>query len=132
MEGKDKPIKEIDIGIDAIQSATDIPECMSILQIQWASTQVDHLQHLKSFIIAGWPSTKDEMYRDLKPYWPYRDELAVIDGVVLKGRHIIIPTSLKQQVLDQLHSNHIGIEKLNYSHMNLFIGLISMQISKNT
>ena len=30
---------------------------------------------------------------------------------MLKGGHIIIPTSLKQQVLDQLHTNHMGIEK---------------------
>ena len=31
---------------------------------------------------------------------------------MLKGRHIVIPTSLKQQVLDQLHTNHMGIEKM--------------------
>ena len=30
---------------------------------------------------------------------------------MFKGGHIIIPTSLKQQVLDQLHTNHMGIEK---------------------
>ena len=42
-EGKDKPIKDMDIRIDPIQSATDIPECMSIAQIQQASTQDDHL-----------------------------------------------------------------------------------------
>ena len=90
----------MDINIDAIQSATDIPECVSMAQIQQASTQDDHLQCLKSFIITGWPSTKDELHADLKPYWLYRDELAVIDGIVLKGRHIVIPNSLMQQVLD--------------------------------
>ena len=74
----------MDIRIDAIQSVTDIPPCVSILQIQRASTQDDHLQHLKNFIIAGWPSTKDEMHSDLKPYWSYRDELVIIDRVVLK------------------------------------------------
>ena len=110
-EGKDKPIKDMDIRIDAIQSATDIPECISIAQIQQASAQDDHLQHLKSFIIAGWPSTKDKLHRDVRPYWSYRDNLAVIDGVIMKGRQIVIPTVLKQQVLDQLHTNHMGIEK---------------------
>ena len=30
---------------------------------------------------------------------------------MLKARHIVIPTSLKQQVLGQLHTNHMGIEK---------------------
>ena len=78
LEGKDKPIKDMDIRIDAIQSVTDILECVSISQIQQASTQDDHLQCLKGYIIAGWPSTKDEMHNDLKPYWSYRDELAIV------------------------------------------------------
>ena len=85
----------MDIRIDAIQSMTDILECMSMSQIQQASAQDEHLQCLKSFIITGWPSTKDELHADLKPYWSYRDELAVIDGIVLKGRCIVIPTSLR-------------------------------------
>ena len=111
MEGKDKPIKDMDIRINAIQSVTDILECMSILHIQQASTQDDHLQCLKSFIITGWPSTKGEMHINLKPYWSYRDELDIIEIVMLKGRCIIIPASLKQQVFEQLHTNHMGIEQ---------------------
>ena len=79
-------------------------------EIQQASTQDDHLQCLKSLIIAGWPNTKDELHADLKPYWSYRDELVVIDGVMLKGMPIIIPNSLRQQVLGLLHTNHRGIE----------------------
>ena len=35
----------------------------------------------------------------------------VIDDVILKGRHIVMPNSLRQQVLNQLHTNHMGIEK---------------------
>ena len=67
--------------------------------------------NLKSFIIADWPDTKDELHADLRPYWSHRDKLAVIDGLVLKGRHIVIPNSLRQQVLSQLHTNYMGIEK---------------------
>ena len=37
--------------------------------------------------------------------------MVVIDGIILKGKHIIIPNSLKEQVLGQLHTNHMGIEK---------------------
>ena len=36
----------------------------------------------------------------------------VIDGIILKCRCIIIPNSLKQQVLNQLHTNHMDIEKM--------------------
>ena len=71
-------------------------------------------------------NSKDELHANVRPYWSYRDQLAVIDGVMLKGRHIVIPTSLKQQVLDQLHTNHMGIKKLNYSHVTLFTGPVLM------
>ena len=37
--------------------------------------------------------------------------MAVIDGVIMKGRHIVIPEVLKSQALDQLHINYMGIEK---------------------
>ena len=72
IEGKDKPIKGMDIRIDAIQSTTDMPECISMAEIQQASVQDNHLQCLNSLIIAGWPNSKDELHVDLKPYWSYR------------------------------------------------------------
>ena len=56
-------------------------------------------------------SAKDELHSDIKPYSSCKDDLAVIDKVVMNGKHIIIPADLKQQALDQLHLNHIGIEK---------------------
>ena len=119
-EGKDKAIKSMDIQVDTIQNATDMLECLSIAEIQQASSQDDQLQQLKSLIIAGWPYRRDELHADLRPYWSYRDELVVIDGIIFKGRHIIIPNSLKQQVLNQLHTNYMGIEKKqNYLHTNL-------------
>ena len=100
-EGKDKPIKDMEIQVDAIQTATDMPECVSMAEIQQTSSLNNHLQQLKGIIISGWPDSRDELHVDLQPYWSYRDKLAVIDGVILKGKCIIIPSSLKEQVLSQ-------------------------------
>ena len=55
VEGKDKLIEDMDIQVDAIQSTTDMPECVSMVEIQQASAWDNHLQKLKSFIISGWP-----------------------------------------------------------------------------
>ena len=92
----------MDIRVDAIQSVTDIPECISIAWIQHKTAQNEHLQHLKNFIISGQPTTREEPQSNIRPYWSYRDDLAVIDSGVMKGRHIIVPAEIKQQVLDQL------------------------------
>ena len=91
----------------------NMPACVSMTEIQQASAQANHIQQLKNCIIAGWPNTKDELHVDLKPFWLYRDELAAIDGTILKGRHIVIPNSLRQQIQEQLHTNHMGIKKQN-------------------
>ena len=78
---------------------------MSLLQIQQTTSQDEHLQCLKNIIITSWLHTKEQLHIDIRQYWSYIDDLVVIDGVVMKGRHIIIPESLKQQVLDQLHGH---------------------------
>ena len=98
-------------------------------EIQEASAQDDHLQNLKNLITAGWPNTKDMLHADLKAYWLYRDELAVIDGVILKGRCIIMPTNLRHQILEQLHTNHMGIEKIKLlAHESVYWSSINADI----
>ena len=84
---------------------------MSISQIQHATMQDGHLQWLKNNIISGWPASKDQLHQDIRPKWSYKDDLAVVDCIVMKGRHIIVPEVLKQQALDQLHVNHADIKK---------------------
>ena len=110
-QGKDKPIKGMGMQVNMIQTVTDMPECVSMAEIQQASSLNNHLQQLKGTIISGWSDSRDKLHMDLQPYWSYRDQMAVIDGIILKGKHIIIPSSLKEQVLSQLHTNHMGIEK---------------------
>ena len=101
----------MDARVDAIQTSTNVPECMSLQQIQQRTTQDEHLQWLKGHIIAGWPESKDQTHKDIRAYWSFKDELTVIDGIIMKSRCIIIPERLKAQVLDQLHINHMGTEK---------------------
>ena len=69
---------------------------MSIHQIKQATAQDEHLQWLQSLIISGQADTKDQLHQDIRPYWSLKDDLAVIDGVVMKGRHIIVPEMIKK------------------------------------
>ena len=45
------------------------------------------------------------------PFWNFRDELSVGDGLVLKGQHIMLPKSLHAAALEQIHYAHQGAEK---------------------
>ena len=59
----------------------------------------------------GFPMTKDECHDVVKPYFHYREELTVVDGLVLKGQCIVIPNKLRQSCLARLHIAHMGVNK---------------------
>lgn len=46
-----------------------------------------------------------------KPYQHFKGELSVLDGVLLKGTKIVIPTSMRAEMVKLVHEGHLGIEK---------------------
>ena len=34
----------------------------------------------------GWPEKKDNIAQNLRPYWTFQDDMAVMDRVILKAR----------------------------------------------
>ena len=66
---------------------------------------------LKNMVLKGWPEKRDECPQNLKAYWTYRDELSVLDDLVLKGNRIIIPNDCRDDVLDKVHEGHFRIER---------------------
>ena len=53
----------------------------------------------------------------------------VIDGIIVKVRHIVIPNSLRQQVIAQLHTSHMAIEKTKLlAHDSVFWSNINANI----
>ena len=83
----------------------------SIEQIH-AETQNDtDLQTLLQYIMKGFPATSTECHESVKPYFNYCDELTVVDGLMLKGNHIVVPTKLRSSCLAMLHIAHMGVNK---------------------
>ena len=48
---------------------------------------------------------------ELQPYWSSRDNIAITDGITMKGRIIVVPASLENKALNHLQLNQMGIEK---------------------
>ena len=66
------------------------------------------LQKLKKVFEEGWPSSIKGLGADLKPYWAIRDDISVIDGLLMAGSRIIIPEISRQNVLENIHEGHQG------------------------
>ena len=45
-------------------------------------------------------------------FWQYRDRLYIIDGVVIYDDRVVVPTMLRNVVLEALHAAHQGISSM--------------------
>ena len=83
----------------------------SLQDIRNAIQEDDELALLKHTIMGGLASTIREVPSEIQPYWTFREELTVEDGIVLKGTHIVIPHKKCQATLNLIHVGHLGLNK---------------------
>ena len=67
---------------------------------------------LATTIANGFPTDTHALPVHLRAYWAVRDVMSSIDGVPLVGHRAVIPSVLRGEVLDQLHSAHQGVSSL--------------------
>ena len=46
----------------------------------------------------------------MQPYFNIRDELSVQDGIIFRGDRVVVPDSMRQDMLRKIHRSHIGTE----------------------
>ena len=83
----------------------------SLQQLRVATQADDELAILKHTIMQGWPKNIKQVPPELQPYWTFREELTIEDGLILKGTRIVIPNKQWQAILKQLHEGHLGLNK---------------------
>ena len=75
-------------------SALELNASLSKLEcIKQESERDPQMLMLKELIIQGWPKDIKQCPLPIRPFWNFRDELSIIDGIVVKGSRIAIPTT---------------------------------------
>ncbi len=67
------------------------------------------LARVYDYILKGWPN---EVPEDMKPYQRRKNETSLCQGCIMWGYRVVIPPKLRPQVLEELHSGHLGIVKM--------------------
>ncbi len=74
------------------------------------ATQNDEtLMTLKNTILEGWPE-KSDVAPLIVPYFHFRDELTVCDGIVFRGDRVVIPQGMRQAIKRDIHMGHAGMD----------------------
>ena len=95
-------------------------------RLQQSTLKDDILVLLKHTVQHSWPQTITELPPALCPYWTFREEISIEDGILLKGERIIIPAVDQPDILQQLHHGHLGSKNAYVMHESLCIGPTSL------
>ena len=97
--------------INALGSCIDIQDSMTAEETRLVTIDYKHLNMLSEYVLCGWPPMRAEVQKELHAYWSFKDKIAIIDIIVMKGKRIIMPESVQGKVLNLLHINHMGNER---------------------
>ncbi|KAK9711480.1 Integrase core domain [Popillia japonica] len=67
------------------------------------------LQIIKHYLRNAWPNNISAVKREVKAYYPYKDEIFELDGFLFKGNRLLIPKDHRLDILTKLHSTHQGV-----------------------
>ncbi|UYV67706.1 K02A2.6-like, partial [Cordylochernes scorpioides] len=91
-----------------LSSITDKDEMLTkIFEAQQEDTT---LKAVVNYLEQGWPDKK-KMSLALLSYWHVKDELGVQNGLLMRSCRLVIPASMKLEILDKLHARNFGITK---------------------
>ena len=69
------------------------------------------LQAVITLVKNSWPESFSECPSTAKPFYNVKEELSLADGVLLKVDRVVLPSSMRADMLKPIHEGHIGIEK---------------------
>ena len=104
---------EIQLPIVAVNLITsNIPVSSTEIELIHEETSKDPtLTLLRCYIHMGWPVDHRMLLQELHTFWNYREDLSMENGLITKGARLLIPSTLRRKVLEQIHDGHLGIEK---------------------
>ena len=104
-EAETVTIEDSDIIDGVVASLGSLP--VQAVTFEDIKREVSRDQEMLDLISAITSKEGQDTFPDtVSQYNKYSDDLSVLDGVPMLGRRVIIPTSLRQSVLDSLHSAH--------------------------
>ena len=80
-------------------------------QFPTETAQDEELALLKHIVQTEWPHDICDLPKEIQPYWTFHEEMTIEDGLLLKGTHIIIPQTLLKEMIQLIHTGHLGLEK---------------------
>ena len=103
---KKQEVIDLNVKVDFVQFSTE-----KLTQICQATNADSILCELRVRILQGWSESRRELHKGLQPYWSYRDELSIENGIFLKETGYWSPNQCRPKHWKKIHYGHQGSDK---------------------
>ncbi|KAI5754703.1 hypothetical protein M8J77_010793 [Diaphorina citri] len=107
-----------EIGSENIIHALNSEPLFDVTKLKQAQFNDPVLHTIVKYCHEGWPSNKNKLPKDssqIRHFWNFKNELSVDhNNVLYYNDRLVIPSSMKDQALKQLHRGHMGIVKTKH------------------
>ena len=133
------PVEEdgIQLPIVAINLITsNLPVSSTEIELICEETSKDPtLTLLRHHIHMGWSNDHRMLPQELHTFWNYREDLSMEDGLITKEARLLIPSTLRKKVLEQIHEGIWVLKSACSKQETLYSGqafpVISVRLWKN-
>ncbi|KAG0714373.1 hypothetical protein GWK47_014286 [Chionoecetes opilio] len=74
-----------------------------------ASASDTTIMKLRENLLNGFPRSASQCTAEVRPFYQFQHELSNMDGIVVRGSQVIVPTSLRVRYLELAHGAHDGV-----------------------
>ena len=86
------------------------PQVREVKGVQQIRRQQEVIKQVARYCLDGWPEKK-KLPGTVKAYSHVSAELSVVKGVLMRGARVVIPVSMRAEMLKKIHEGHQGITK---------------------
>ena len=97
-------IPGLTVNIHSLVSVSD----QRLLSLQQETKKDSILQSLMEHVQNGWPESIEKVKPEIRDFWSMRDDISLVDGLVLCGSRIVIPSAARKRTLSSIHDGHQG------------------------
>ena len=67
------------------------------------------LQKLAQVVRTSWPEHHAQLEPEVRVYFDAQEEISKVNGILFKGERVIIPESMRKEMLQIVHESHMGM-----------------------
>ena len=108
--GCDNLDDEVQVFLNAVESSR--PGSEEKIQLIEKTTREDQeLQEVTKLVLNGWLKYQMQVPENVRSFFPYHGELSYVDGKLIYRDQIVIPASMREEILQRIHDGHLGVTK---------------------